>query len=222
MSGRPPSEINFKIIVVGESGIGKTAFIKMCTYGVFTNSYKATIGVDFSLKTLSWDDGTVIRLQLWDISGQERFGNMTRVFYRDAVGAFVMHDLSKRDTLDASARWKNDVDAKVMFAADGRPIPCVLVGTKSDLPSLVGYSQADLDAWCADRGFYGHIATSAKNNYHLDEALAMLTRAIMERLAAAGLRKPILEAPTVNAVQVASSRNSQHQQHLREEKKGCC
>lgn len=74
----------------GELGTGKTSFIKRYVHQFFSQNYRATIGVDFALKVLNWDQSTIIRLQLWDIAGQERFGNMTRVYYKEAVGAFIV------------------------------------------------------------------------------------------------------------------------------------
>lgn len=87
------------------------------------------IGVDFALKVLRWDPDTVVRLQLWDIAGQERFGSMTRVYYKEAVGAFVVFDVTRSATLEAVPKWKADLDAKVALP-DGRPIPTVLLANK--------------------------------------------------------------------------------------------
>lgn len=79
-----------KFSSAGELGTGKTSFIKRYVHQFFSQNYRATIGVDFALKVLNWDQSTIIRLQLWDIAGQERFGNMTRVYYKEAVGAFIV------------------------------------------------------------------------------------------------------------------------------------
>jgi len=87
------------------------------------------IGLDFALKFISWDTNTIIRLQLWDIAGQERFGSMTRIYYKDAVGALICFDISKMETFDAIKKWKDDLDQKLIFA-DGSSIPCVLVANK--------------------------------------------------------------------------------------------
>ena len=69
----------FKILVIGDLGTGKTSIIKRYVHNIFSMNYKSTIGVDFALKVIQWSLDTVIRLQLWDIAGQERFGSMTRV-----------------------------------------------------------------------------------------------------------------------------------------------
>ena len=80
-------------------------------HNIFSMHYKSTIGVDFALKVINWDPSTVVRLQLWDIAGQERFGNMTRVYYREAVGAFVVFDVTRVATFEAVQKWKNDIDS---------------------------------------------------------------------------------------------------------------
>nr|XP_053633154.1 uncharacterized protein LOC128689093 [Cherax quadricarinatus] len=103
----------YKILVIGELGTGKTSIIKRYVHQFFSQHYRATIGVDFALKVLNWDSNTVIRLQLWDIAGQERFGNMTRVYYKEAVGAFVVFDVTRAQTFDAVTKWKTDLDTKV-------------------------------------------------------------------------------------------------------------
>jgi len=65
-----------------------------------------------------------------DIAGQERFGNMTRVYYKEAVGAFVVFDVTRVNTFEAVAKWKNDIDCKVTLPPDDKPIPVVLLANK--------------------------------------------------------------------------------------------
>lgn len=119
----------YKILVIGELGTGKTSFIKRYVHQFFSQNYRATIGVDFALKVLHWDANTIVRLQLWDIAGQERFGNMTRVYYKEAVGAFIVFDVTRSGTFDCVSKWKEDLDSKVQLP-DGSPIPCILLANK--------------------------------------------------------------------------------------------
>uniref|UniRef100_A0A669EKC7 Ras-related protein Rab n=1 Tax=Oreochromis niloticus TaxID=8128 RepID=A0A669EKC7_ORENI len=151
-------ELLFKVLVIGDLGVGKTSIIKRYVHQIFSQHYRATIGVDFALKVLQWDSNTVIRLQLWDIAGQERYGNMTRVYYREAVGALVVFDVTRASTFDAVLKWKDDLDSKVTLN-HGRPVPAVLLANKSD--QLVS-QQPKLDAFCRENGFVGWFETSAK------------------------------------------------------------
>merc|ERR1712232_977657 len=117
------NEYLYKVLVVGDIGTGKTSIIKRYVHNIFSMHYKSTIGVDFALKVINWDENSVVRLQLWDIAGQERFGNMTRV-----------------STFEAVQKWKSDIDAKV-FLSDNRPIPVVLLANKCDLAGKEGICQ---------------------------------------------------------------------------------
>ncbi|XP_050714464.1 uncharacterized protein LOC126997423 isoform X1 [Eriocheir sinensis] len=169
----------YKILVIGELGTGKTSIIKRYVHQFFSQHYRATIGVDFALKVLNWDNNTVIRLQLWDIAGQERFGNMTRVYYKEAVGAFVVFDVTRAQTFDAVTKWKTDLDTKVTLA-DGSPIPTVLLANKCDQPKEgVVNNPARMDDYCRDRGFSGWFETSAKENINIDEASRFLVNRIL-------------------------------------------
>jgi Ras-related protein Rab-32 len=118
MAGRQPEqqappgtkEFLFKVLVVGDMATGKTAIIRRCVEGAFSENYKTTIGVDFALKTIKWGSNTHVYLQLWDIAGQERYGNLTRVYYKEAVAAFVVFDLTRNSSFESVKRWKDDID----------------------------------------------------------------------------------------------------------------
>ncbi|KAF0773824.1 ras-related protein Rab-38-like isoform X2 [Aphis craccivora] len=178
-----PTEYLFKILVIGELGTGKTSIIKRYVHKFFSQHYRATIGVDFALKSLEWDSNTVVRLQLWDIAGQERFGNMTRVYYKDALGAFVVFDVTRPATFDAVAKWKQDLDAKVSLE-DGTPIPCVLLANKCDetKEGMVN-SVAKMDEFCKENMFTAWYETSAKENVHIDDAAKTLVAQILKHTA---------------------------------------
>lgn len=187
-----PQEYLYKILVVGDIGTGKTSIIKRYVHGIFSSAYKSTIGVDFALKVLNWDDNTVIRLQLWDIAGQERFGNMTRVYYKEAVGAFIVFDVTRPPTFEAIQKWKNDIEHKVSLP-DERPIPCVLLANKCDLPNAINKSSEEMDQFCEENGFAGWFETSARDNKNIDEAANFLVRQILknhEEMYEKGLMEP--------------------------------
>ncbi|XP_039756727.1 uncharacterized protein LOC120631302 isoform X1 [Pararge aegeria] len=169
----------YKILVIGELGTGKTSIIKRYVHQFFSQHYRATIGVDFALKVLNWDANTIIRLQLWDIAGQERFGNMTRVYYKEAVGAFIVFDVSRVATFDAVVKWKNDLDTKVQLP-DGSPIPCILLANKCDQQKEgIVNSPTKMDEYCREKGFAGWFETSAKENINIEEAARSLVNKIL-------------------------------------------
>jgi Ras-related protein Rab-32 len=86
--------------------------------------------VDFALKIIQHESDMTINLQLWDIAGQERFGNITRVYYKGAVGAFVVYDVSRAITFQNVLKWKNDLDTKVQLPKGRGNIPVVLLANK--------------------------------------------------------------------------------------------
>ncbi|KAG0188069.1 rab32, member RAS oncoprotein [Apophysomyces sp. BC1034] len=142
------------------------------------------IGVDFALKVIQWSPEIIVRLQLWDIAGQERFGNMTRVYYKEALGAFVVYDVTRTQTFEGVTKWKEDIDAKVSLpgAWGGGHIPVVLLANKSDLIAE-GHGQpvnvSEMNRFCEDNGFVKWFETSAKDNTNIDEAARDLITAIL-------------------------------------------
>ncbi|XP_065366921.1 ras-related protein Rab-32B isoform X2 [Calliphora vicina] len=169
----------YKILVIGELGTGKTSFIKRYVHQFFSQNYRATIGVDFALKVLHWDPNTIVRLQLWDIAGQERFGNMTRVYYKEAVGAFIVFDVTRSGTFDCVSKWKEDLDSKVQLP-DGSPIPCILLANKCDQDKQgVVTNTEKMDEYVKEHGFAGWFETSAKENINIDEAARALVNKIL-------------------------------------------
>ncbi|KAL8186108.1 UNVERIFIED_CONTAM: rab32, member RAS oncoprotein [Gekko kuhli] len=171
----------FKILVIGELGVGKTSIIKRYVHQLFSQHYRATIGVDFALKVLNWDSNTLVRLQLWDIAGQERFGNMTRVYYKEAVGALVVFDVTRGSTFDAVCKWKHDLDSKVLLP-NGNPVPAVLLANKCDQKKDGGQNLSSVDQFCKDGGFVGWFETSAKDNINIDEATRFLVEHVLANL----------------------------------------
>ncbi|XP_070835289.1 ras-related protein Rab-32 [Chaetodon trifascialis] len=172
------TEKMFKVLVIGDQGVGKSSIVLRYVNKRFDKRYKASIGVDFGLKTIEWDPKTVVRLQLWDIAGQERFKKMSRVYYRGAMGAVVVFDITNSSTLEAAAEWKQDLDSNVGLDS-GRPVPAVLLANKCDMIGRNRDLVSSLDGFCKDNSFVGWFETSAKDNINIDEAGAFLVKQMM-------------------------------------------
>ncbi|XP_061665029.1 ras-related protein Rab-38-like [Syngnathoides biaculeatus] len=179
MQPPPPQQRLLKVLVVGDLGVGKTSIIQRYVHRVFSQRYRATVGVDFALKVLRWDRGTVVHLQLWDIAGQERYGNLTRVYYKDAVGALVVFDVTRISTFQAVLKWKGDLDSKVALS-DGRPVPAVLLANKCDQRRLgLCPKLPELENFSRDYGFVDCFETSAKDDTDVDAAVACLVKNVL-------------------------------------------
>ena len=129
-------------------------------------------------------DGLVV--QLWDIAGQERYGAMARVYYKDALGAVIVYDATRPKTFEDVLKWKSETDEKVKLP-DGSPIPVILAGNKCDLERAEGCDAENntfpggAEAFCQEHGFIGWLMTSAKEKTNISEAIGQLCDAIMER-----------------------------------------
>ncbi|XP_059209496.1 ras-related protein Rab-32 [Centropristis striata] len=168
----------FKVLIIGDPEVGKSSVILRYVNERFDENYKLSIGVDFALKTVDWDAKTMVRLQLWDIAGQERTRNMTRVYFKGAMGALVVFDITKSSTLEAASKWKHDLDSKVCLDS-GHPIPAVLLANKCDMTGRDRDLVSSLDRFCKDNNFMGWFETSAKDNINIDEAGAFLVKQMM-------------------------------------------
>ena len=180
-------EFLFKILMVGEVSTGKTSLIKRYVHNIFNMHYKMTVGVDFALKVIKWDDNTMIRLQLWDIAGQERFSNMSRIYYKEAVGALVVFDVTRQNTLDGAIKWKSDIDSKITLSDTDQPIPVILLANKIDLfnanceddDNTWVKIRDNMDKLCETHRFKTWVETSAKNNIGIESAITKLVELVL-------------------------------------------
>ncbi|KAL1809435.1 hypothetical protein DCAR_0728973 [Daucus carota subsp. sativus] len=120
----------FKVVLIGDSAVGKSQLLSRFARNEFTIDSKATIGVEFQTKTLILDH-KVVKAQIWDTAGQERYRAVTSAYYRGAVGAILVYDMTKRQTFEHIANWLEELRGR----AD-KNIMIMLIGNKSDLGSL--------------------------------------------------------------------------------------
>ncbi|TDH65327.1 hypothetical protein CCR75_000707 [Bremia lactucae] len=158
-----------KVLVLGDAATGKTSLIKRYVHDAFSEHHRTTIGVDFALKAVTVN-GTTVRLQLWDIAGQEHFRALNRVYYKDALGALLVYDMSRPETFDSILKWKKEIDSKVELP-NGKPLPC-------DLKEEI--DRDFLEEFSNTNNFTGWFDTSAKENIHIDDAAKALVTGILE------------------------------------------
>lgn len=169
----------FKVIIIGDPTVGKTSFVQRYVQDSFRRDYKGTVGVDFALKILKWSESETIKLQLWDIAGQERFTWMTRVYYKDAQGCIIMFDLTNRNSFLNTLKWKKDVDSKCTLE-DGSPIPCMLLANKCDLPNRQ-VDQLEIEKLYKEHNFTGWTETSAKEGLMVTDSMRFLVDVMMKQ-----------------------------------------
>ncbi|KAL5013273.1 hypothetical protein ScPMuIL_007543 [Solemya velum] len=171
------TEVLFKVIIIGDPTVGKTSFVQRYVNDGFRRDYKMTIGVDFALKVIRWSDNHSIKLQLWDIAGQERFTSMTRVYYKDAHACIIMFDLTQRNTFRNAVNWKKDLDSKCTLS-NGCPVPCLLLANKCDLPDKK-VDQVEVEEMCKEHDFVGWTETSVKEGLMIEESMRFLAEEMM-------------------------------------------
>lgn len=119
-------DILFRLLMLGDSGVGKTSVLRRFTESEFESSHISTIGVDFKMKTMEID-GVKVRVQIWDTAGQERYQTITKQYYRRAQGIIFVYDITNESSFQHISKWASDVDE---FAP--HRVQKILVGNKSD------------------------------------------------------------------------------------------
>ncbi|XP_062415971.1 EF-hand calcium-binding domain-containing protein 4B isoform X2 [Pungitius pungitius] len=164
----------FKVVLVGNSSVGKTSLLRSFCEGRFRPSTTATVGVDYSVKTLTLDNMQVA-MQLWDTAGQERYRSITKQFFRKADGVVVMYDVTVEESYRAVRPWLSNVQE-----AAGEGIPILLLGNKMDMDGdrEVSFKEAEQLARENKVMFFEVSAYTAKN---VTESLTRLARVLMEQ-----------------------------------------
>ncbi|KAJ8386892.1 hypothetical protein AAFF_G00164890 [Aldrovandia affinis] len=165
----------FKIILIGDSNVGKTCVVQSFKTGVFAEKQQNTIGVDFTVRTLDIE-GKKVKIQVWDTAGQERFRTITQSYYRSAHGAMITYDLTRRGTFESVSHWIHEVE---QYGAAS--VVLILIGNKADLES---HRQVLFEEACTlaeERGVLAALETSAKEAQNVEEAFMLMARELMVR-----------------------------------------
>ncbi|KAF9541410.1 hypothetical protein KI688_012506 [Linnemannia hyalina] len=158
----------FKIVLIGDSGVGKSNLLSRFTRGDFNLESKSTIGVDFGARTVQVEDGKMIKAQIWDTAGQERYRAITSAYYRGAVGALLLYDITQHGTYESVSRWLSEVREH----ADPNII-VMMVGNKSDLRHLRSIHTEEAKGFAEENGLM-FIETSALDATNVDVAFTNL------------------------------------------------
>lgn len=166
----------FKVIVAGNSGVGKTCLVQRFIDKRFNEGTKATIGVDFSLKNVTLDEeqlGSSVALQIWDMAGENRFRSILPYYIAGTQGLILAFDSTNPPTLTYLNEWLEVVDLYLT-----EKIPVILISTKHDLPGSNNTAEEDIESFKKQNGISYYIKTSSKEGTGVDSAFEKLTQLI--------------------------------------------
>ena len=171
---------SIKIVIVGNSGTGKTSFCNRWMKDKFTDDYKATVMSDFSYKIYEYK-GNYYKIQFWDIAGQDKNIYTSKVFLKGAHGSLIVSDITNKETLEKSLLWKKSIDENTKFI-NGENIPTILVQNKIDLISENDINNDDINKFCQDNHFTYYFNTSCKNGKNINECMDYLLSYIIDKI----------------------------------------
>lgn len=177
-AGSKNSKYDFliKLLLIGDSGVGKSCLLLRYTDNSFTSSFITTIGIDFKIKSIICGDSRV-KLQLWDTAGQERFRTITAAYYRGAMGILLVYDISDENSFTNVRNWMRQIDQNA-----SENINRILIGNKCDLDdSLRKVSTEKGQELAAEYGIK-FFETSAKSNINVEECYMAIAKDIVDRL----------------------------------------
>eukprot|EP00128_Syssomonas_multiformis_P011043 Colp12_sorted_trinity150504_noHs@4149 len=162
----------FKLLLIGDSGIGKSSLLLRFTENTFDEELAATIGVDFKIKTVNVS-GKSIQLTIWDTAGQERFRTLTSSYYRGAHGVILVYDVSKRESFEHIQQWLSELEVY----ATSSEVVTMLVGNKIDLDREV---TRDEGLEFAQKHSMMFIECSAKTKVGVTQAFEELAQKVLD------------------------------------------
>eukprot|EP01121_Diplochlamys_sp_Union-15-3_P012535 TRINITY_DN3768_c0_g1_i2.p1 TRINITY_DN3768_c0_g1~~TRINITY_DN3768_c0_g1_i2.p1 ORF type:complete len:205 (+),score=34.71 TRINITY_DN3768_c0_g1_i2:28-642(+) len=195
------TEYLFKVLLVGESGVGKTCLLTRYADDKFDPVYLSTIGVDFRFRMLDLGD-TKLKLQIWDTAGQERFRNITTSYYRGAHGVFLVYDVTDQRSFDKLPYWIDEIKHHCQ-----PNIKVIIIGNKSDMASRAVSS--GMGQSFAEKMGVKFLETSAKEASNVQEAFTEMAKQFVTDLGP----KKLITSETKDSVQL--------KQDLNQKSEGC-
>ncbi|KAE9421564.1 hypothetical protein Angca_004718 [Angiostrongylus cantonensis] len=199
----PEYDYLFKLLLIGDSGVGKSCLLLRFADDTYTESYISTIGVDFKIRTIELD-GKTIKLQIWDTAGQERFRTITSSYYRGAHGIIVVYDITDQESFNNVKQWLQEIDR---YACEN--VNKLLVGNKCDLTAKRAVEIQAAKEY-ADQLGIPFLETSAKSSTNVEQAFLTMASEIKSRMG------PIQGAGGAPAVRITGS------QPVQDKKSGGC
>ncbi|OIW11227.1 hypothetical protein TanjilG_28318 [Lupinus angustifolius] len=179
MAARARADYDYliKLLLIGDSGVGKSCLLLRFSDGSFTTSFITTIGIDFKIRTVELD-GKRIKLQIWDTAGQERFRTITTAYYRGAMGILLVYDVTDESSFNNIRNWIRNIE---QHASDN--VNKILVGNKADMDESKRAVPTSKGQALADEYGIKFFETSAKTNLNVEEVFLSIARDIKQRLA---------------------------------------
>ena len=164
----------FKLLLIGDSGVGKTCILFRFSDDAFTSTFISTIGIDFKLKTIELN-GKIVKLQIWDTAGQERFHTITTSYYRGALGVMMVYDITDKKSFDDITNWLRAIQEHA-----NPNVEKMIIGNKCDMEDrrVIPKEKGEAVAKENDSLF---LETSAKGNINIEEAFIQLAARILQK-----------------------------------------
>ena len=171
-------KVLLKVIILGDSGVGKTSLMNQYVNKRFTTQYKATIGADFLTKEVMIDD-RLVTMQIWDTAGQERFQSLGVAFYRGADCCVLVYDVTQPNTFKTLDSWRDEFLIQAS-PRDPENFPFVVLGNKVDLENRAVPTRR-AQGWCETKNNIPYFETSAKEAINVEQAFQAIARKALEQ-----------------------------------------
>lgn len=167
-------DLLFKLLLIGDSGVGKTCLLFRFSDDAFNTTFISTIGIDFKIKTVELG-GKKIKLQIWDTAGQERFHTITTSYYRGAMGIMLVYDITNAKTFENISKWLRNIDEHA-----NEDVEKMILGNKCDMEDKRQVSKERGEAIAREHAI-PFLETSAKANINVEKAFMDLAQAILNK-----------------------------------------